>query len=113
MPDKRKANDKSSDESGKDKPDKETRAKNQAGKKPALEGSVPEQKVGDTPTPPWEMPSPEQKAAAASAGAGPAAPAAEAPPVALMAPATDDDAPSFAGRLNEALPSPMSGPASA
>jgi len=64
MPDKRKANDKSSDESGKDKPDKETRAKNQAGKKPAPEGSVPEQKVGDTPTPPWEMPSPEQKAAA-------------------------------------------------
>lgn len=56
---------------------------------------------------------PEQKAAAASAGAVPAAPAAEAPPVSLMAPATDDGAPSFAGRLNEALPSPMSGPATA
>ena len=64
MPDKRKATDKSSDKSGKDTPDKETRAKNLAGKKPAPEGSVPEQKVGDTPTPPWEMPSPEQKAAA-------------------------------------------------
>ena len=63
MPDKRKAIDKSSDKSpgksSKDKPDKEKRPKNPAGKTPA-----PEQQVGDTPTPPWEMPSPEQKAEA-------------------------------------------------
>ena len=62
MPDKRKATDKPSSKPGKDKPDKEKRAKNQAGMKPTPEGAVPEQKVGDTPTPPWEMPSPEQKA---------------------------------------------------
>ena len=62
MPDNRKTTDKSSGKSGKDKPDKEKRAKNRAGTKPAPEGPVPEQKIGDTPTPPWEMPSPEQKA---------------------------------------------------
>ena len=64
MPDKRKATDKSSSKSGKDKSDKEKNAQDQAGKLPGAEGAVPEQKVGDTPTPPWEMPSPEQKAAA-------------------------------------------------
>ena len=64
MPDKRKTTDKSSGKSGKDKPAKEKNAQDQAGKQPGEEGAVPEQKVGDTPTLPWDMPSPEQKAEA-------------------------------------------------
>jgi undecaprenyl-diphosphatase len=68
MPDKRIATNKfsgdSSGKSGKDKPDKTKRAKDKADKTPAPAGAAPEQQVGDTPTPPWEMPSTEQKAEA-------------------------------------------------
>ena len=64
MPDKRKTTDKSSGKSGKDKPDKEKNARIRQVSSLAKEGAVPEQKVGDTPTLPWDMPSPEQKAEA-------------------------------------------------
>lgn len=45
--------------------DKKSKAKNQPKAEPAApEQAAPEQKLGDTPTPPWDMPTPEQKESA-------------------------------------------------
>ncbi len=58
MSDKRKSNGKSA----KEKPDKDKPAKdNQDKKTPAPVEGEPEQQLGDTPTPPWQMPTAEQK----------------------------------------------------
>jgi undecaprenyl-diphosphatase len=64
MPNKRKGTHKSAGKSAKDKPDNEKRAEDQAVENSPQEQAVPEQQVGDTPTPPWQMPTTEQKAEA-------------------------------------------------
>jgi len=61
MSDKRK----SSDKSAKDKSDKDKRTKDKPDtEESAQDPAAPEQKLGDTPTPPWQMPTAEQKAEA-------------------------------------------------
>lgn len=61
MPKKRKSNGKSA----KDKPDKIRPVPDKTEEKKPVESQVaPEQQLGDTPTPPWQMPTAEQKAEA-------------------------------------------------
>jgi len=64
MPNKRKGADKSAGKSAKDKLDKDKRAEEQAGAESPEGHAAPEQQVGDTPTPPWQMPTAAQKAEA-------------------------------------------------